>query len=265
MILRLMWNSPKCNFVFPAQVINQMQQLSSDIRSLQAAADAAFIDSNTRRRASGQLVVAMILLGQGLLEYPARAALFSFGAGIVLGCEALWLFRIRRPAPLLGAAVLLWACAVWNLYIEFAGHRGFWMWAMAYLLLGGREFGLYRKFRRALADRTPESQAEFKAIAGFLSDGTADVIHPHVDGDRWALRLFGNGIVFRDSKGHLLFGSREKTRVEEKGATVIGGFRKVSIKLNGRNLSCSCAGDEAALLLDWDANSERLTAALTTH
>lgn len=171
----------------------------------------------------------------------------------MLGCEALWLFRMRRPAPLLGAAVLLWACAAWNLYIEFTWHRGFCIWAMVYLLLGGREFGLYHRFRRALAERTPESQTEFTTIAGFLSDGTADVIRPHVDGDRWALRLVGNGIAFRDSKGHLLFGSLEKTRVEEKGTTVVGGFRKLSIKLNGRNLSCSFTADEAARLLEWYA------------
>jgi len=56
-----------------------MQRFSSDTRSLQAAADAAFIESNTRRRANGQLVMAMILLGQGMLEYPRAHHLFRSG------------------------------------------------------------------------------------------------------------------------------------------------------------------------------------------
>jgi hypothetical protein len=235
-----------------------MEKLSSDLLSLQAAADVAFIKENLRLRANRQLIWALIILVQALGSYPRFGSFVALGACVVLGCEAMWLLRVRQPRPVLAAALLLWATAAWNLYLSIAGFENGWIWVLLYAFFGSREYRLYRKFRLALATQTPQSEAEVARITTSLRVPDPDVIEPHIRGDRWLVRLFTNCLVLRNTtKGALLFASRETTRVAENGNTVVGEFRKVSLVASGRKLPCSLTPEETARLLDWYAGTNR--------
>jgi hypothetical protein len=80
-----------------------------------------------------------------------------------------------------------------------------------------------------------------------------EAISPHVDGDRWAGRLFTNGIALCNVKGQVLFLSRDTTQIEDKEASVVGGFQRLSIVSKERKLSCSITRDEAKRLSAWYA------------
>lgn len=213
-----------------------MEKLSSDLLSLQAAADVAFIKENLRLRANRQLIWALIILVQALGSYPRFGSFVALGACVVLGCEAMWLLRVRQPRPVLAAALLLWATAAWNLYLSIAGFENGWIWVLLYAFFGSREYRLYRKFRLAVAAQTPQSEAEVTRITASLRVPDPNVIEPHIRGDRWLVRLFTNGLVLRNTTKGALSSPHAK----------LHGLPKTGIRLwvnSGKSRSSRAAGN----------------------
>jgi hypothetical protein len=238
-----------------------MKQLTSPVESLQAASDVWFIKAHLRRTANAQLIYASLMIGEGLLKYPEPGSIISLLGAAVLGAEAMWLLRVRKPLPILGAAILLWAAALWNLYLYYASpvdkQSVEWLIvALVYCYFGFREFLRFRKFRAALLAQTPEAAAEIEEIVASLTAPDVRLLQPHVDGDRWQVRLYDNGIVMRNSaKGAMLIGDRNAARVEPQGTTVVGGLAKMKIKIRDRKLSCTFMSDEANFVLMWSAGA----------